>query len=168
VLTSVTVAEQLFKLFLEILPKIFIIIDGLDECDISQRKLLLSFLTGQAKLWDERETGKLRIMFVSQQMSDIDKALSTATVFSLATPDNESDIKFFVESWCKKIEDKHELDQNDLAYIRDSTCMRSEGAFNFNIKPNIQYMQVSGAFHLQEKIFIGHSCLTLTLFPFVV
>ena len=166
-----TVAEQLFKLFLEILPKVFIIIDGLDECDISQRKLLLSFLTGQVNHWDERETGKLRILFVSQQMSDIGKALPTATVFSLITPDNENDIKLFVEAWCKKIEDKHEIDPDHLAYIRESTCMRSEGAFNFNINPNIQYMQVSGALYLVEKVFIGHSCqspITLTLFPLVV
>lgn len=149
-MTSVNIAEQLFKLFLEILPKVFIIIDGLDECEISQRKLLLSSLTKQVDHWDERETGKLRIMFVSQQLADIDKALSTATVFSLSQLDNESDIKLFVETWCNKIQSKHELDMNHVEYIRDSTLIRSEGAFNFNIKPDLQHMQISETLHLTE------------------
>ena len=156
VLTSVNVAEQLFKLFLEkILPKVFIIIDGLHECEVSQRKLLLSCLTKHVDHWDERETGKLRIMFVSQQMSDIGKLLPTATVFSLSQVDNESDIKVFVEAWCKDIQHKFGLEMDLVAYIRDSTCIRSEGTFNFNINPNFQCMRASGMLHLHEMDIHG-------------
>jgi len=137
VLTTTNVAEHLLKLFLEILPKkVFIIIDGLDECEISQRKLLLSILTERINHWDEQEPGRMRTMFVSQQMSDIGKALSTATIFTLTPLDNESDIKIFVEAWCKKIRDKFELNMDQVEYIRDSTCVRAEGAF-FNSKLNL-------------------------------
>ena len=130
------VAQQLFKMFLENLPKVFIIIDGLDECEISQRKLLLSFLTEQVGHWDDRETGKLRIMFVSQRMPDIEKALQTATIFSLSRQDNESDIKVFVEAKCKEIKDKYGLDMERMAFIRESTCIRSEGALNVTSDPH--------------------------------
>ncbi len=130
------VAQQLFRLFLENLPKVFIIIDGLDECEISQRKLLLSFLTEQIGHWDDRETGKLRIMFVSHRMPDIEKALQTATVFSLSRQDNESDIKVFVETKCKEIKDKYGLNMEQMTFIRESTCIRSEGALNVTSDPH--------------------------------
>ena len=136
-MTSVNVAEQLFKLFLEILPKVFIIIDGLDECEILQRKLLLSFLTQQVEHWDERETGKLRIMFVSQQMPDIERSLSTAIVFTLSPVDNESDIKAFVNARCEEIRDKFYLNTDQVDYIRDSTCLRAEGMFDVLIYPKL-------------------------------
>lgn len=131
------VAQQLFKLFLENLPKVFIIIDGLDECEISQRKLLLSFLTEQVGHWDDRETGKLRIMFVSQQMSDIEKALQNATIFGLSKEDNESDIRVFVEARCKDIKSKYRaLDMEQMTFIRETTCFRSEGALNVTSDPH--------------------------------
>lgn len=127
VLTSTTVADAILKLFLELLPGVVIIIDGLDELDISQRKLLLSLLNAHVEHCDEHQPGKLRIMFISQQLADIDKALRTAARISLTLKDNENDIKLFVKSWCEMIRTHYNLSSDIASYIEDSTCARSEG-----------------------------------------
>jgi len=131
ILTSTTAANSLLTLLLEYLPNVVIIIDGIDELDVSQRKLLLTLLNSHVKQWDEREPGKLRVMLVSQQIADIDKALEMAARLSLSPQDNENDIRVFVISWCEKILTKYKLDNVIMEYIKESTCQRSEGMLSF-------------------------------------
>jgi len=130
-LTSTTVANSLLGIFLEFLPKVIVIIDGLDELDTSQRKLLLPLLNSHVKHWDEQDPGKLRIMFLSQQAPDIDKALETALRLPLTAEHNlnANDIRIFVKAWCEKISDKYALGSEVEIDIEESTCVRSEGTF---------------------------------------
>lgn len=135
VLTSTTVADSLLKLILELLPKVAIIVDGLDELESSQRRHLLSLLTSHIDYWDEREPGKLRMLFVSQQLADIDKALPTAGRLSLTAKDNENDIRIFVKSWCMRIKTLYDLDSRVADDIEGSTCARSEGMCRVSYNP---------------------------------
>ncbi|KAH8586783.1 C2H2 domain-containing protein [Bisporella sp. PMI_857] len=130
-LTSTALAEQLLKLCFEKIPKQFIIIDGLDECSPAQRKLVLSFFTSMVDKCDEREPGKLRILFVSQDFPDIEKALQVADVMKLGPEDNENDIKAYVYDWSKKIKKKYYLNDIQLKFIEESTLIRSQGMFLF-------------------------------------
>jgi hypothetical protein len=133
-LTSTTLAEQLLKLFFEKIPKHFIIIDGLDECNPAQRKLVLTFFTAIVERCDEREPGKLRVLFVSQDFPDIGKALQTATIMELTPEDNKNDIKSYIHEWSKKIEQKYSIDAEDIEFIRESTLIRSQGRFTSKVK----------------------------------
>jgi hypothetical protein len=126
-LTIPSLAEQLLKLFCEKIPKQYIIIDGLDECDPAQRKLILSFFTTMVDRCDERDPGKLRVLYVSQHYPDIERALQTATVLKLTTEDNKNDIKTYVHYWSTKIQQKYDLETDKVEYIRESTCVRSQG-----------------------------------------
>jgi hypothetical protein len=127
-LTSPALAERLLKLFLEKIPKQFIIIDGLDECNPAQRKLVLSFFTSMVDRCDEREPGKLRVLFVSQDFHDIGKALQTADVMKLTPEDNENDIKAYVHDWSKRIREKYLLNDEQIEFIQESTLIRSKGS----------------------------------------
>jgi hypothetical protein len=126
-LTSPSLAEQLLKLFCEKIAKQYIIIDGLDECEKAQRKLVLSFFLETVDRCDERDPGKLRVLFVSQDYPDIEKALRTTTVFKLTAEDNKKDIMAYVCDWSTKIKKKYTLESNIVEYIQDSTCIRSQG-----------------------------------------
>ena len=110
------------------LPKQFIIIDGLDECNQAQRKLVLSFLTSMVDRCDEREPGKLRVLFVSQDFPDIGKAFQTADIMKLTPEDNKNDIKAFVHDWSKKIKEKHYLNDEQIESIQEPTLIRSQGS----------------------------------------
>jgi hypothetical protein len=129
-LTTQSLAEQLLRLFCEKITKQFVIIDGLDECDSAQRKLVLSFFMTMVDRCDEREPGKLRVLFVSQHFPDIEKALQTATVLKLTSEDNKNDIKAYVRDWCGKIQQKYDLEMDKVEYIQESTCIRSKGTFD--------------------------------------
>jgi hypothetical protein len=131
VLTSAGLAKQLLDVFCQKIPKQYIIIDGLDECDPAERKLVLSFFTAMVDRCDAQQPGKLRVLFVSQDFNDIRKALPTAATISLGPTDNEGDIKAYVEIWAAKIQRKFELDSDQVDWIEASTCARAQGNSEF-------------------------------------
>jgi hypothetical protein len=127
-LTSASLATQLLDLFCQKLQKQYIIIDGLDECDVRERKLVLSFFTSMVERYDAKDLGKIRVLFVSQDENDIKNALPSATVIALGPADSESDISLFVRTSTMKIQQKHELDDRQTECIIESTCNRARGA----------------------------------------
>jgi hypothetical protein len=126
-LISANLAKQLLDLFCQKLQKLYIIIDGLDECEILERKLVLSCFTSIVERYDAKDPGKIRVLFVSQDEDDIKKALSNAAVMALGPTDNENDIWSYVCTSTSKIQQKHELDNGQVEYIVDSTCARAQG-----------------------------------------
>ncbi|KAG4441876.1 hypothetical protein IFR05_002617 [Cadophora sp. M221] len=130
-LTTTTLAESLLKILFEKAENTRIVIDGLDECDADQRKLLLAFFTDAVDHFDERDPGKLRVLFISQDYLDIQKGLQSATVLKLTSEDNEADIKTYVREWSLKFQSKYELDPVMLEEIQESTCARAKGMFLF-------------------------------------
>lgn len=126
-LTSASLATQLLDLFCQKLRKQYIIIDGLDECDIRERKLVLSFFTSMVERYDAKELGKIRVLFVSQDENDIRNVLSSAAVIALEPSDSESDFGLFVRTSTMKIQQKHGLDKPQVECIVDSTCDRARG-----------------------------------------
>lgn len=128
-LESINLGKQLLKQLCEQIPKLFIIIDGLDECESQERKLILSFYTDMVGHCDSSQPGKLRLLFVSQDYNDIKKALSVGEVLSLRPSDNKFDIRIYVDHWAAKIRQKHELDGQQIENIKESTCARAQGNF---------------------------------------
>jgi hypothetical protein len=77
---------------------------------------------------DEREPGKLRVLFVSQDFPDIKKSLQTASVMKLTPEDNKDDIVAYVHDWSKKIREKYYLNDEQVEFIQESTLIRSQGS----------------------------------------
>jgi hypothetical protein len=126
-LTSANSAKQLVELFCQRISQQYIIIDGLDECDITERKLVMSFFSLLVDRFEMKEPGKLRVLFVSQDENDIRKSLTTAAWIPLDPKDNAKDIKTFVHKWALSIQQKFDLDDQSINYIEESTCFRAQG-----------------------------------------
>jgi hypothetical protein len=126
-LTSANLAKQLVELFCQRISQQYIIIDGLDECDITERKLVMLFFSALVDRFEMKEPGKLRVLFVSQDENDIRKGLTTAAWIPLDPTDNAKDIKTFVHKWSVSIQQKFELDDQSINYIEESTCFRAQG-----------------------------------------
>jgi hypothetical protein len=126
-LVSTTLTKNILELFCERLNKLYIIIDGLDDCDITERKLVLQSLTSLIDKCDTTRPGKLRVLIVSQDCPDIGKALIAANVVSLRPKDTEKDIGRYVNEWTMRIQQHHRLDDGHAEYIRESTCARANG-----------------------------------------
>lgn len=105
----------------------YLIIDGLDECAMDQRKSILSSFSGLIKDIDQRDPGKVRLLIVSQDEPDIAKALVEATELRLRTEHNQDDIKHYVEIWAEKIKSKFTLNEEQKQHIAKRTCWQANG-----------------------------------------
>ncbi|KAL1608317.1 hypothetical protein SLS60_003257 [Paraconiothyrium brasiliense] len=137
VLRSLQLAKKLFEDFCSIPEKIFIIIDGLDECELVERKQLLEFLVEIVTQCDTSDPGKLRVMIVSQDYVDIKRALHSSSVIkivpnivSMSEADNRHDIHSYVRVWVDQIAVKHgPFDDQAKEYLRNLTVARAKGMF---------------------------------------
>jgi len=126
-LTSANLTEKLLDLFCQRMPRQYIIIDGLDECDIQERKLVISFFNSLVDRFEKQNPGKLRVLFVSQDENDIRTALATASWLPIGPMDNAEDIKTFVHKSMVPIREKFKLDEGSINYIEELTCFRAKG-----------------------------------------
>ncbi|KAF2658989.1 C2H2 domain-containing protein [Lophiostoma macrostomum CBS 122681] len=163
-LSSANTAKKILEDFCITIPKQFIIIDGLDECEIAERKQIMEFLISMITLCDNDEPGKLRVLVVSQDYGDIKKTLHSTVntrivprIIPLTSSDNETDIRIFVNDWAGRIKAKHDLDDDQTEYLKHLTVRRAQGMFLYAnlVLPNL-YKQPTRAqlvAEIQERRF---------------
>lgn len=105
--------------------KTYIIIDGVDECDMKERKTIISFFTSLVDT--QTQPGTIRSLFVSQDENDIKKLLATASVIRVSSDDSKADIERFAGKWAFKVIQKFELAQEVQDFITKSVTDRSDG-----------------------------------------
>jgi hypothetical protein len=134
-LRSLHVAKKLLDDCCLIVPKLFLVVDGLDECESVDRKEILETLTRLAGECNVTEPGKLRVLVVSQHYADIQRSLqsSAATklaprIIALSESDVQSDIKTYVRIWVEKIASVNAPFSEDMKeYLRNLTLVNAKG-----------------------------------------
>ncbi|KAI8940928.1 hypothetical protein NX059_002183 [Plenodomus lindquistii] len=137
ILGSLPQAHKMLEELCSSIPKVYIFIDGLDECEQSERKQVLQVLVEIASRCDEDDPGKLRILLISQDYADIRRMLLTssrsrmvAKVISVTNANNEVDIKAFTNTWVDKIASRFSpLPDDTLEYLRNLTVANAKGMF---------------------------------------
>jgi hypothetical protein len=126
-LVSTQLCGDILETCLKTMSKVYIIVDGIDECDFSVRKSILSFFTSLI----EREDlpGKIRGLFVSQDENDIRKLLRTASILRLTDSHNKSDIQSYATKWSAKIQKKFGLPDEATKYITAAVSDGSDGMY---------------------------------------
>lgn len=114
-LVSLQLCEDILKTCLKTMGIVYIIIDGIDECDYPERKAILSFVTSLVA--NSATPGKLRTLFVSQDENDIKKLLRSCTVLRLTDDHNRSDIETYASKRSQEIQDKFQLSDETRRYI---------------------------------------------------
>lgn len=137
-LVSSEMCKELLEIALKTMPKTFIIIDGLDECDMVERKTILSFLTSVIEKSDT--PAKLRGLFISQDENDIRKHLRLAAALRLTENHNKRDIESFATKWSLQIQNKFEISQPTQEYIASAVCEGSDGKLR---PPNLTLCEVA-------------------------
>ena len=134
VLRSLSLATKMLQEFCLTLQKVFIVVDGLDECSQVERKQTLDVLMNIVSQCDVAEAGKLRLLVVSQDYVDIRRAFFgtgntklVPKVIQISSADNEDDICIYVRSWVAKIESKYELDKDITEYLINLTVANAKG-----------------------------------------
>ncbi|ROW00049.1 hypothetical protein VPNG_08321 [Cytospora leucostoma] len=111
-LTTEALAKQILEVSFKRIPKQFIIIDGLDECDPTQRGNLLRILTALVKVCDEQSNyGKPRVLLTSRNLGDIQNSLAEATWMEIQRDDNREDLEVFLRLKMERLIQKFDLSQ---------------------------------------------------------
>lgn len=124
-LVSTQTSVELLKTCLQTVPQTYIVIDGIDECEYSERKVILSFFT--SLIDNDINPGRLRGLFVSQDENDIRKILRNASVLRLTEEHNKSDIEAYASHWLSKIVLKFGIPDVTLEYIKAAVLGGCEG-----------------------------------------
>lgn len=128
-LQSIKLCKKLLRYMLQNIPKGFLAIDGLDECDVNERKSLLDFLNEIVNLCDSTNPGKIRILILSREEPDIKKYLSIGTVVRLDSRDTLQDIELYVQHRAVLVQSKFNLKAEDREYIEQNVLDRTQGMF---------------------------------------
>ncbi|KAL2850313.1 hypothetical protein BJY01DRAFT_261588 [Aspergillus pseudoustus] len=128
-LTDLSVANTLIETFCERIPRLYMIIDGLDECEKGQKDLLET-LKNLINKSDRYSPGKLRVLLLSRPMSEIKNAVPEAAILPLGPNDNKEDI----EKYCKRRSrefQKMDFSEDRLNEVIERICIRADGMFLF-------------------------------------
>jgi hypothetical protein len=133
VLRSVSHTAKTLEDLCTILPKMYIIIDGLDECEPVERKQTIDCLMDIFCQCEKTNPGKLRLLFVSQNYADIKRGLSSPSrpathIIQLSDKDNEGDINSYVRYWVGAIATKFSPFNDDMVqYLQRLTVHNAKG-----------------------------------------
>lgn len=124
-LNSIQLCKEILDVAIKSCSKTYIIIDGIDECDMKERKMIISFFTSLVDT--QTQPGNIRSLFVSQDENDIKKMLATASVIRVSSDNNKADIERFAGKWAFKITEKFALSKEVQDFITEIVTNRSDG-----------------------------------------
>lgn len=104
---------------------IHIIVDGLDECEMSERKMIILEISKIVR--NDNQPGRIRAMFISQPETSIRSLVRTAIALRLTEADNENDIAEYTRLWCLDIRSKFGIDEETQERIRALVCESADG-----------------------------------------
>jgi hypothetical protein len=151
-LRSLDVAKKLLADCCSIVPRLFLIVDGLDECEVAESKGALESLTHLVGECNIIEPGKLRVLVVSQYYPDIQRLLQgsgaiklSPKIFQISETDNENDIKTYTRVLVDKIAEKNTSDERPFSedmreYLRNLTLANAKGSFIYSQGLNFYLM----------------------------
>ncbi|ETS83638.1 hypothetical protein PFICI_05514 [Pestalotiopsis fici W106-1] len=106
-LTSPDLAKEMLHQALEGKSKTkFIILDGLDECERSERRTITAWFQEEAETLIGSDPDSIRIMFVSQDDGVGRRDLAQVPMIRVSSAENKEDIKAFAEKWQQRIEER--------------------------------------------------------------
>lgn len=129
ILNNETTARTLLELCFEVNMSHFIVVDGLDEFGKEDRASAIKFISQIVDKSDTKSniTGKIRVLFVSQDLKDMRKLLPSAEILDIVPEDVEDDIKTFVNQKSKDLADNFELTDVELEKLKRMTIQGARG-----------------------------------------
>lgn len=126
-LNSINIAKDTLDIALRKFDKVYIILDGLDECPIKEKKLIASWFRSIVDSISENEPEAMRCLFVGQDDNDCGKLFSSIPVAKISSIENSSDILAFCQSWAKNLLQKFCLSEAEGSSIATKVTQRADG-----------------------------------------
>jgi hypothetical protein len=125
-LSSITVAKRMLETSFGSCSKLYIIIDGLDECERGERKEIATWLQGVIEELPSSQKNSLRCLIISQDDDNAQRNLKDFAAVKMRT-ESYGDLRQFTGEWQKKIE--HRFGELPLEHrqLANSIFARAQG-----------------------------------------
>jgi len=129
VLVNIDTVKSLLELFCECDMNQFVVIDGLDELELVEVKPIVKFWLSMAEKCENYKPGKIRVLFVSQDRSEIRKLLQNANadIFDLPPEKSTEDINRYILAQFDSLQEKFELSDEETRAARSQISAQAEG-----------------------------------------
>lgn len=131
-LKTESLAKELLETAIKNHRKLYVIIDGIDECDRDQRKEIVSTFESLWESLPPADVDSLRCLFVSQDDSAARRDFARITKLKITESDTKQDISAYANGWSMKIKDKFVLSQDYQQFVEDMISERAEGLCSFH------------------------------------
>lgn len=129
VVTNIDTIKYLLGLFCDRDMNQFIVIDGLDECNLPEIKIVVKFWISMVEKSETYKPGKLRVLFVSQDTADIRKLMSKieTQIFDIKAEQSQKDIEKYIRYRFNKLQELKGLKDKETEDARRQVLERAEG-----------------------------------------
>ncbi|KAF8459944.1 hypothetical protein BDZ91DRAFT_785581, partial [Kalaharituber pfeilii] len=103
----------------------YVIIDGLDECEKTERRKIISTLQSISESINQQVPGTIRLLFISTNEPDIRRQLSSIVKIQLKP--NDDDIRQYTTVWTAKIQKRFRLSDAETDNIIAKVLERAQG-----------------------------------------
>lgn len=126
-LSTNSLAKELLETAVKNYKKLYVVIDGIDECENKHRSDIVSTFRS---LWESLPAGKvnsLRCLFVSQDDGAAREDFAGIDLLKITEIDTRHDIRVYTNAWSKTIGMRFDLSQDKQQLVEDVVTQKAEG-----------------------------------------
>jgi hypothetical protein len=127
VLESPVLTRDLLETALKSSEKVYIVLDGLDECDPPEKKSIISWFQSVVASLPDTEFDSIRCLFISQDDGEIGKLLSKTPAIHINPDNTRQDIQAYAILWSRTIQEKFDLSDEKREAILSTVTQRAGG-----------------------------------------
>ncbi|CVK84365.1 uncharacterized protein FPRN_01929 [Fusarium proliferatum] len=129
VLSSIPLIQEILKFLLSSCKSAYIIIDGLDECEREERKVITQWFRHLVESLPENAPDRLRCLFVSQDDRIGTKDLQGLARINIEPHDNQNDVLAYSRAQAEELSRKFEFSEEESSRIATSVTKSVKGIF---------------------------------------
>lgn len=126
-LESPTLLKELLETSLRSCSNVYLLLDGLDECEVGEEKRITAWFTALVAAINKENPGAIRLLIISQRTGVLEKVLAKAPVLSMETQDHQDDIERYSQIWAVQIQKKFDIPAAAASDIAAKVAERAEG-----------------------------------------
>lgn len=126
-LETVKLAKDLLETALKSMDNVFLVIDGLDECERKEKVAIISWFKTIIDTSAASSSGRIRALFISQDDGEIRRLLPSVPELQIKSEDNTEDIRSYTKHEASGIQAKFDLPTTMMDEISSKVCDRAEG-----------------------------------------
>jgi hypothetical protein len=126
-LSMESTAKDLLQTSLKNFQKLYVVINGVDECERDERREIVSFFEKTWESLPQSDQDSLRCMFISQDDNIARKDFASMSSFKVTENDTKQDIVAYVKARCMEVRSNLDLTTDRQDWIHDKIMRSADG-----------------------------------------